>query len=97
MIGDILLCNEVTIVLTVFGWGLLSDNIAIGRRPIYGLAFVLMGLSIFAHPIVGLSPLNNIYVLMAIRVLFALGMNRWMDGWMDGWLTCQVLVPQSRC
>lgn len=88
------MCNEVTIILTVFAWGLLSDHSAVGRRPIYCLGFVLMGLSIFAHPIVGVAPFNNVVVLMAVRVLFALGMR--IDRVSLRCSQPQVLVPLSR-
>jgi MFS family permease len=70
-LGNILLCNEITIIISVCGWGLLSD--VIGRRVIYSLGFILMGASIFAHPLVSIPQLKSIYVLYAVRVVFALG------------------------
>jgi len=65
-VGNILLVNEITVLIFVSFWGIISDRI--GRRLIYVLAFILMGGSIMLHPLA-----SNFAELICIRIVFAIG------------------------
>jgi MFS family permease len=64
--GDIGLYNELIIIATITIWGTLSDKI--GRKIVYVLGFVIMGISLFLHPTI-----DSFAVLIIYRILFALG------------------------
>jgi len=66
IIGEILMWNELIVIISISFWGILSDKI--GRKPIYVLAFFLMGVSIMLHPAA-----KTVGQLVGIRIIFALG------------------------
>eukprot|EP01128_Nolandella_sp_AFSM9_P001291 TRINITY_DN1139_c1_g1_i1.p1 TRINITY_DN1139_c1_g1~~TRINITY_DN1139_c1_g1_i1.p1 ORF type:complete len:509 (+),score=79.31 TRINITY_DN1139_c1_g1_i1:154-1680(+) len=64
--GNAILTHEVTIILTSSLWGMMSDKV--GRRIIYVIGLVLVSLGIFMH-----SYITEVYILILVRILFALG------------------------
>jgi len=62
----VLLWNEVVIIVTVTLWGIASDYV--GRKPIYVIALILIGLSLIIH-----SEVSTVTQLILVRVVFALG------------------------
>ncbi|GAM27339.1 hypothetical protein SAMD00019534_105140, partial [Acytostelium subglobosum LB1] len=64
--GDLTFYNEIVVLLTSHAWGLMSDRM--GRRIVYVLGLVIMGLGLGAYPFA-----NHIWVLMIFRAVFAVG------------------------
>lgn len=68
IIGLMTVTGELTIMLTVGFYGILCDRI--GRRPVYALGMILMGLSYIIYPLASV-----IWVLFLARVIYAAGVS----------------------
>ncbi len=68
LIGLMTVAGELTIMLTVGMYGILCDRI--GRRPVYALGMILMGLSYIIYPLASV-----IWVLFLARVIYAAGVS----------------------
>eukprot|EP01127_Copromyxa_protea_P001602 TRINITY_DN11563_c0_g1_i1.p1 TRINITY_DN11563_c0_g1~~TRINITY_DN11563_c0_g1_i1.p1 ORF type:complete len:438 (-),score=83.85 TRINITY_DN11563_c0_g1_i1:45-1358(-) len=64
--GTVLMWNEIVVILSSSLWGLISDYV--GRKPIYVIGFILIGVSLMVHPLV-----TTVTELVITRVVFALG------------------------
>ena len=64
--GNLSLFGEIIILLTIGGWGTLSDKA--GRKLVFGMGFLLMAGSLYLYPSV-----TSVTMLFAFRGLFALG------------------------
>ncbi|KAK9768805.1 hypothetical protein K7432_000323 [Basidiobolus ranarum] len=65
--GSLALYDELLAIVMVTVWGPLSDRV--GRRPVYSIAFFLVGLSVALYP-----QAKNLYPeLLLLRLLFSLG------------------------
>ena len=64
--GDMTFYQEIVIILTIGLIGALSDKV--GRKPIYGAAFLLIALGYILYPLA-----QNVDQLILFRLIFALG------------------------
>jgi MFS family permease len=64
--GNLQFFAEIIILLSIGAWGTLSDKI--GRKFVFSIGFVLMGLSLYFYPTV-----DSVFTLYVFRGLFAFG------------------------
>ncbi|MCS6843223.1 MAG: MFS transporter [Caldilineales bacterium] len=64
--GYLTFFGEIVILVSIGGWGTLSDKT--GRKFVFAMGFLLMGLALFLYPYV-----TNLFMLFMGRGLFALG------------------------